>query len=207
MLIALVLLASQAQVSDTLWTETGEGYEISVRYPVVAVENEEIGTILQDYAEDHILSFREMYEDYYADDPILPDWSFELAFTHEDSPDGMTVIMSWLWYYTGGAHGNTRTRAFLYDHEKDGWISTVELLGGEENFRVFAEEVIEKLNEDKNADEGWILLGASAQEENYHSVIPIPGDDGGIEGYTVYFPPYQVACYACGTIDVYIPAD
>lgn len=56
-------------------------------------------------------------------------------------------------------------------------------------------------------DEGWVEDGASPTEENYHSVLPEPDEDGNIIGYTVLFPPYQVDCYAAGFIEVFVPVE
>jgi hypothetical protein len=58
-----------------------------------------------------------------------------------------------------------------------------------------------------DADVGWIIRGASASPTNYHTVIPVPDVSGELAGYRVYFSPYQVACYACGTQEVYVPVE
>ncbi len=98
------------------------------------------------------------------------------------------------------------TRSFIYDLDSSSEIGVLELLGGEEEFQAFAKAVIEELN-GTQVDETWVGRGAAADLVNYHTVVPVPDENGDITGYTAIFPPYQVACYACGTIEVFIPAD
>lgn len=63
-----------------------------------------------------------------------------------------------------------------------------------------------QLNE-LHVDEGWVERGASPTPENYHTLFPVPDENGDIAGYTVIFPPYQVDCYACGPSEVYVPVE
>lgn len=205
MLFILMLLSVQAGLDDTLWTETAEGYSFSVTFPEIALENRAVGDRLEEYAMNRVNEFKGCYYKYFQDDPFLPDFDMQLNFIHEPSPNGFICILTWLWEYTGGAHGNTTTRAFIYDIGEERFIDTVELLGGEEQFEAFAESVVDFLQSDEYYDPGWVERGASADPQNYHTVIPVPGNNGETGGYTVLFPPYQVDCYASGTIEVFVP--
>lgn len=206
-----LLIAAQGSLTDTLWTENNERYSISVNYPTVALVNEAAGERLEEFASGQIQNFKDNFKEFFQDDPILMGWNLEICFTHEPSPDGMICILAWMWSYEGGAHGNTWTQAFIFDLATDSLLGPVELLGSQAEFETFAEEVklqlLELLDNEGWVDEGWVKEGSSPTQENYHSVIPVPDENGGIAGYTVFFPPYQVACYACGTIEVFVPAD
>lgn len=201
-----LLVAVQGSLTDTLWTENTEHYSISVSYPACALENETAGERLEEYASGKIQNFKDSFEDYFQDDPLPMEWNLEITFIHEPSPDGMLCIVAWIWDYSGGAHGNSWTQAFVFDLATDSLIGPVELLGSQTEFENFAEEVMVQLNE-LHIDKGWVERGASPTPENYHTLFPVPDENGGIAGYTVIFPPYQVACYACGPSEVYIPAD
>jgi hypothetical protein len=201
-----VLITAQGSLTDTLWTDSTEHYSVSVHYPEVALENQAVGGVLEEYATDQVQDFMDLFEEYYADDPLLSGLYLSVNFKNEPSPDGLLCITAYVWDYTGGAHGNSTNRAFVFDLATDSLLGPVELLGGQAEFEAFAEEVIEKLNETM-VDESWVVLGASPLVENYHTVIPVPDDDGGIAGYTVIFPPYQAACYACGPVEVFIPSE
>lgn len=204
--IALMFLALQGTLQDTLWTEEGEGYLIQVRYPQIALQNAELGILLEEQANGEIAEFMRQFQEFSIEDSFIPEWDLELNFVHEPSPDGMACIVAWHWEYTGGAHGNTMMQSIVFDLNTSTQTGTLKLLGGEEEFQAFSREVIEKLKETE-VDETWVERGASAEFSNYLTVFPVPSETGGISGYTVLFPPYQVACYACGTIEVFIPVD
>lgn len=202
----LMLLAQQGSIEGNDYVEAAEGYSISIHYPDIALENSMIGDSLEAYARKQVMEFRDYVEEYMQDDPFLPQCSLEINFTHEPSPDGMVCIMAWTWEYSGGAHGNSWTRAFVYDEELGDFIGPVELLGGEEEFEAFAQEAMDRLN-GMFDDEGWIEEGASADPANYHSLMPIPDGEGGTAGYHVIFPPYQVAAYVFGPVELYFPPE
>ncbi|MBD3369591.1 DUF4163 domain-containing protein [Candidatus Fermentibacteria bacterium] len=207
MTFILLLLALQARITDTLWTETTDGYRIAVQYPEIALDNEGLGDILEEYATARIEEFKSDFERYHTTEFPTQDWSLEINLVQEPSPKGIICILAWVWEYTGGAHGNTATRAFNYNIADDRLLSTIELLGSRDRFESFAAEVISRLMEEGCYEDDWVEDGASAEEQNYHTVLPVPGEDCGLKGYTVLFPPYQVDCYASGTIEVFLPAD
>ncbi len=112
---ALMLLTFQATLTDTLWTESCEGYSIEVHYPAIALENEVIGRILQEFASGQIRSFKDQFTEFHMEGFDTSEWMLELNIIHEPSPDGLACLTAWHWEYTGGAHGNTMTRSFIYD--------------------------------------------------------------------------------------------
>jgi hypothetical protein len=60
---------------------------------------------------------------------------------------------------------------------------------------------------DQLEDTEWLRRGASADPLNYSTITPVPDSLGNLAGYNVIFPPYQVACYACGPVEVYVPRE
>ncbi len=205
-MFCLILMVSVAQlsVSDTLWTEEADGYQIEVFFPEIVLENEYVRNTLQENALEQIESFKEQFREYYIDELHTIEWALDLRFIHEPSPENMACIVNWTWAYTGGAHGNSNTQSIIFNLNDSSLISTLELLGGEENFERFASSVLARLQE-IGVEETWAERGASADTLNYHTVYPVPDENGGISGYTVIFPPYQVECYAAGPIEVFVP--
>lgn len=206
MILMLAGLAAAAPLSgmDSVRTESGDGYSITVTYPASVLEIEDVAEELQRYASRQVQGFRESFQEFYSDSFDTFDWNMEIAFTHEPSPEGMVCAVAWTWEYSGGAHGNSWTRTFVYDLDTGTFPGPVELLGGEEEFRTFAGVVMERLSELLDHDE-WIEEGASPSVENYHSLLPVPDERGGIAGYRVLFPPYQVAAYVYGPVEVFVP--
>jgi hypothetical protein len=205
--VPVLSAAVQGSPSDTHWTEEGEGYSISVQYPEIAMAYETLDNRLKETASEKMTVFMEFYDWYYHEQPYPTQWYLEIDFTHEPSPEGMICVMASVWEFTGGAHGNTWIRAFIYDIDADAFIGPVKLLGRQAGFEIFAEEVMEKLYELLESGDEWIEYGASAEPENYRSLVPVPDEEGGIAGYSVVFPPYQVAPYDRGTIEVYVPKE
>jgi len=204
-LCAMLFITTQATVTDTLRTEAADGYSITVYYPVIALENEAIGNSLEEYAGELISTFHDGFGEYY--NPEIPvDWELEIFFSQEPSPQDLICIVAWVWEYSGGAHPNSWTKAFNYDQESNRFVSPVELLGGQPEFEAFSEQVMQELYEILGED-GWVEDGASPDQDNYQSLIPVPEDSSCTAGYRVLFPPYQVAPYAYGPLEVFIPAE
>lgn len=201
--LLVVIFTGQLFVSDTYWKEEAEGYRIEVQFPEIVLENEYIDKLLKDSADGRIREFKQLFKAHSLDDPFILEWALELNFFHQPSPDDMACIVLSQWEYTGGAHGNSFTQSFNFDLNSSSLITTLDLLGGENQFQLFANSVIEYLK-NTEVDETWVERGASADIQNYHTVFPVPGEDGSITGYTVIFPPYQVACYAVGSVEVFI---
>ena len=201
-----LLIAAGSSVTDTLWTENNEHYSISVFYPAIALENEAVGDVLGIFTSEQIKKYKDDFKEFFRDDPLLTGWNMEINFTREPSPSGMICILAWIWSYTGGAHGNSWTQAFVFDLAADSLIGPVDLLGGQEEFEIFAEKVMVQLRETLE-DEVWIEEGASPTADNYHAVLPVPDENGQIAGYRVIFSPYQVACYASGPVEVFVSVE
>ncbi len=202
--LVLMVLVGQLSMSDTLWTEETEGYKIEVFFPEIVLENEYVRNTLQNCAMVQVKNFKKAFRTYQAYGPVSTEWVMTLNFMHKPSPDGMACIVAWQWEHTGGAHGNSFTHSINFNLLDSSLIGTLELLGGEMEFELFASSVVAKLCKTE-ADKTWIERGASADIQNYHTVFPVPSENGGIKGYTVLFPPYQVACYGAGIVEVFIP--
>ncbi len=203
---AALLLVAQVPMEGSEWVEAGHGYNISLIYPQTVLDNQILMDSLEEYASGQMQEFRDNFQEYCIDDPFPIEWTMEMTFTHEPSPEGMVCLIAWTYEYSGGAHGNTWTRAFVYDETAGSYIGPLELLGGEDELKALADEVMRQLN-GMLVDEVWILEGASPSVENYHTLIPVPDEAGGIAGYHVIFPPYQVASYVMGCVDVYVPPE
>lgn len=203
-LLAALTAAAPASGVDSVRTESGEGYSITVTCPAAVFEMEDVAEELDRYASEQVEGFRESFQEFYSDSFDTFDWNMEITFTRELSPSGMVCVAAWIWEYSGGAHGNSWTKTFVYDLNAGAFLGPVELLGGEKEFRAFAGAVMERLNGMLDHD-GWIEEGASASVENYHSLLPVPDESGGIAGYRVLFPPYQVAAYVYGPVEVFVP--
>ncbi len=107
--------------------------------------------------------------------------------------------------YTGGAHGNTGFRSYIFDRKSGLFGSLEEYIGGEEALGLIASAAADSLRELLRGDSDlcWIDAGAAPSWANYASALPAP--PGMPPGLVVFFPPYQVAPYAYGPQEVFIP--
>ncbi len=196
-LLTLLLLLAP----DSVWSEDGDGYGISVirqgSIPASRVLDDALAGYSSGLIEDFLRGFRE----FSADFPEQFPWNLEITFTYEPSPNGLVCVMAWIWEYTGGAHGNTVTRAFILDQERSVMIEPTSLFVNDKNFTAFA-TIVNKLLRQELGEDFWIDEGASPSPKNYHSLLPVPDDSGAIGAYRVLFPPYQVAPYVFGIQDI-----
>lgn len=198
--LALFLVLSP----DSLWTEEVPGYTISVSYAETLLEYPVLAGLLGEYAEGQADAFRTNFTELTSDYPEPMPWNLEISFTHEPSPEGLVCALAWLWEYSGGAHGNTWTKAFVFDTEGDSLVAPMSFFPDEVAFSSFASVVRKNLRQELGED-FWIGDGASPTAENYQCMLPVPDSTGAVWGHRVIFPPYQVAPYVFGPQEVVIP--
>jgi hypothetical protein len=186
MIVPLVLLLLLSP--DSVWTEEAPGYTISVIYAEALLENPVLAGLLGEYAEGQTEAFRTNFIDLTSDYPEPMPWNLEISFTHEPSPSGLICALAWIWEYSGGAHGNTWTKAFVFDTGGDSLVAPLSLFPDEVAFSSFASVVRKNLRQELGED-FWIGDGASPTAENYQCMLPIPDSTGAVWGHRVIFPP------------------
>ncbi len=202
MSIPLVLLLILSP--DSTWTENTPGFTISVSYAGTLLDNPVLAGLLGEYAEMQAEAFRTNFTDLTSEYPEPMPWNLEISFTHEPSPSGLICALAWIWEYSGGAHGNTWTRAFVFNTETGSLITPPGFFSSEEEFSSFACAARKHLRQELGED-FWIEEGASPTAENYQCLLPVPDSTGAVWGHRVIFPPYQVAPYVFGPQEVIIP--
>lgn len=198
--LALLLLLSP----DSLWTEEAPGYTISVSFAGTLLDDPVLAEHLTEHAWKQTNAFRRAYTEMNSEFPEPMPWNLEIIYTHEPSPSGLVCALAWMWEYSGGAHGNSWTTAFVFDTGGDTLVDPLSLFEGEEAFEAFASEVAKVLRQQIGED-FWIADGASPTAANYRCMLPVPDSTGAVIGHRVLFPPYQVAPYAWGPQEVFIP--
>ncbi len=205
-LYSALLLVVAGSATDSLWTETGEGYSISVSFPGAALEIPVLADALSEYASGQVRAFRNNYKSVTRDYPEPMDWSLDITFTLEPSPDGLVCLLAWSWEYSGGAHGNSWSVSFIYDIENEVFVEPTDLFRDPSEFAALAESAARILREQLGEDH-WIEAGTAPSPENYRCLLPVPDSTGAVAGYSVIFAPYQVAPYVYGPQEVFIPLE
>lgn len=176
--------------------ESTQKYEIDFKYPITNFEV--LDKQIQKFVTEQINSFKLETENVdtknlikfglYADYSIVEN-SFEII-----NVDFMVSI------YTGGAHPNSYQQTFVYDNQKNKVVTLQDLFDVDYLGKI-AELSFENLKNKFNKTEidlDWLRNGTDPLPENYQNFV--------IEKDSVkfIFPPYQVAPYAFGTVEVVI---
>jgi len=180
--------------------ENGNGYSIEVAYP--KLESAAASKYISDFAKGTVDDFKK--DTAWQNDPSTPktveETSLNVDYNVTSAPHTISYIFT-VSSYTGGAHGLTTTKTFIFD------AFTAELLTlanifidekkGLEALAVIATEQLTTTLQ--NPDATWIAQGAGPTEDNYQNIVFTK------EGMQVFFDPYQVAPYVYGPQTVIVP--
>ncbi len=190
---------------DSTWSGQGDGWSVSITYPPIAMEIPEIGDSLGCRARGEADAFLALVGDAggwregVGGDVTL---SLETAFVHRPSPRGLVCILESGWDYSGGAHGMSWDRSYIYDIEAGAFIEPSSLLGDSADFAAFAAMAADSLRAILGGNGLWIDEGTAPSAENYSALLPLPDAAGSaepVDSFLVIFQPYQVAPYAYGS--------
>lgn len=194
---------------DSVYTEEGSFFTITIRFPGVAREHPEIGEALRESADRGLADFRSLLAEYRADpelsSTLYGDLAYEVSFGEEPSPEGLVCILMSGYEYSGGAHGIDWTGAFVFDTAKREFIEPFALLGDSASAAEFCARVVAELESRLDEEYAWIEEGAAPDPGNYRTLLPLPDSSGAISGFRVIFDSYQVAPYAFGPQEVVLP--
>jgi hypothetical protein len=189
---------------DSVVMEEGSGYPLMICYVPVAFEIQEIGDSLGEWVEWSAEGFREMVQGGVGLDPEMPDYEFEIVFGQEPSPDGLVCVMADGYEYTGGAHGNSWSRSFVYDIDLGAFVEPLALVGDSAARAALCSAMADTLRARLGEEGTWIDGGTAPDPQNYNALLPLPDSSGGIGGFRMVFDPYRVAPYAYGEQEVVI---
>lgn len=117
--------------------------------------------------------------------------------------DEWTSVLITTWIFSGGAHGNYFSTSYNWNEKTQKLETNISNATGF-TFDYIAEEcrrqIIHQLSKDSfDVDLDWVYGGTEPQPGNFE-VFTMEK-----EKTTIYFDPYIVAPYVCGTIEVEIP--
>src|SRR5262249_42944716 len=116
------------------------------------------------------------------------------------SPNAISILFGVSNYYAGAAHPNYYTFVLNYDLNKGQVLALADLFKPDSNYLKFISDFsLKSLKKGGVGGEGF-LEGAAAKLENYKSWSLLP------QGLLITFDPYQVASYAEGPQEVFIPS-
>lgn len=115
---------------------------------------------------------------------------------HSDSRSGLKTILVSVYQYTGGAHGMPLFAAWTYSEEYKETYELGNILSNEEETLEYLYGQVQDIELIEGSGEEWIRDGSGLVWENYTLFRVQEG------GLVFMFPPYQVAPYAAGVIEL-----
>lgn len=185
-------------------------YHYAICYPQLGAARDKLMPALHGWADKQLNAFLKV-----ADQPRPQPWTYELLidFRVVASGKGFTSVLARGYIYTGGAHGMPLLAGFTLANGR--LIDRPDALFAEpRQARAALSAYARKAFARKAAggdtawcfkDQKWLREGTAPTAENY-AIATLTGSDGRAAGLRLYFTPYQVAPYACGTQTVEVPA-
>ena len=180
--------------------ESTERYDLKIDYP--SIKNKKIKEKVMEYIDGQKEEFMNVVKKS-EDIEISSKYDFNLNVTSSER-NGITYVNMLTYSYTGGAHYIRDDNSLYWDNETKEFIDLKYFFQDEESFKQMtnlAYYYVMKLgsDEDKNFDELLVKRGTAPTIDNYRH---FKFTDSGLE---IMFPPYQVASWADGEINITIP--
>lgn len=205
--------STQAIVSTHSGRLHADWLEADIRYP--SFEGyDELNKVIADYVESDYRDYKLQNEADWKEasefrariDPEAAPMRFAYTVAPERAFEArryINVVLS-LYEFTGGAHGSTKLKSFVYDKKTRSLIPNPTALGFSydylaEQCRAWLDAHVSIADQSKAAlsdRKQWIEAGSAPKESNY----TVFAYDGKI--LTVYFAEYQVAPYSEGIFEV-----
>jgi len=117
----------------------------------------------------------------------------------------VVAVLGDLYYYMDGAHGNHDFRTHVWLLHKQQWLTIQQLLSDPPGWIAVRDYVRKQLYEQYVPRDDWSTAGTSTIED-FALFQPLMDDHGQIAALRFIFPPYQVAAFVAGTLEVNVPA-
>lgn len=189
-----------------------ENATINIEYPFVAIASDPVraadaNALIASYVDDRIARFHEHAQDV---PPVLREGAVgsDLTLRYHVllvSPTILSLRFDSSEYIAGAAHPNNETRIVNYDTERHLLLGTIDLFASGTPAMTHLSDSARRILKERFRDDGeeyfqtHIVPGSAPTYENFREVGITP------EGLLVIFNPYQVAPYARGTVEVFLP--
>jgi len=174
--------------------EITPSYEINVKYP--EIQTRRIEKTIKNFVEGIISDFKKVAKE----EKISHNWKYSLYIRGKKySWKNIESYYFQIYRFTGGAHGNTGIKTFIFDKEKKKFLDISDIVDKKEFEKIkklVRETLYKKLSD--SSSKKWIEEGTEKIADFKNFVL-----SGG--KIIFFFPQYQVACYAAGIQKVEIP--
>ncbi len=146
-------------------------------------------------------NFLDSYERDKKEFPDLSPYIAEVSVSNSYSSPSILCLKTDFYSYTGGAHGNGRTKFLNFDPLTGNLKSTSSIFKSKKDFTDFVEQEFRK---EKGIPQGDLInsTGYWFENDKFHIPESIGFTDTEI---LIIYNPYEIASYADGTIELRIP--
>lgn len=185
-------------------------YHYAICYPQLGADRGKLVHAMHDWADKQLNAFLKV-----ADRPRPQPWTYELLidFRVVAQGKGFASVLARGYTFTGGAHGQHLLAGFTLANGQ--LIDRPDALFGDpQRARAALSTYVRNVFAQTAAggdtawcfkDRKWLREGTAPTAENY-GIATLTDANGHASGMRLYFTPYQVAPYACGTQTVDVPA-
>ena len=198
-------------------------YTYRISYPGLIRTDSLIRATTRDFADEHKQKFLQLFEGGDPPQTASYPWELRLEFTVQDSSSSFVSVLGSGYVFSGGAHGNNFFRTINVDRRTGKLLQLSDLLADSTALVPIRNYVKDKLTEklvkksqqqDNPQASGtseeqirqWVREGTKPHLDNYQYFWLSEPANGHTTGLTFLFPPYQVAPYAEGNQQVFVPA-
>jgi len=200
-------------------------YAYTIEYPAASWMQSVAGEAIRAWTAERKRAFAAEAPDSTSMDgmPIRP-WEMFIRFRTAMGTDVFTSILAEGYEYTGGAHGMPYYEAFNFDMATGRRLTLADFFPDSTALQPISAYVREDLStrlmdamgldtpqseaeqEAQARQEEWIAEGTTPERANFETFFLVPSENGRAAGITFVLSPYQVAPYAAGTQEVFVPA-
>jgi len=185
------------------------------RYPVLAqrlaAETQEI--LDKECSYDYYTSINHETGDNDPDEPYNPDheeasdsWYLcHLTYTMTVQTPDVIAVLGTLYYYRDGAHGGYKYRTHIWLQQVQQQLTIQQLLDDNQGFLALRDYVRKQLSHQWGEPLDDRARGGTSGMDDFILFQPLMDDKGKIAALRFVFPPYQVAAFAYGTLEVDVP--
>lgn len=175
-------------------------YNVEISYPKIkntsSKGEKDFNMLIADFVEKEKKSFYQEVNssDYEAESG----YDMNVGFNVEFADKKFVSITLYVYYFMGGAHGNTMVYTYNYDLEKNKNYKLSDLFEGD-YLKVISDYCIKDILGDEYVDDEWVKSGAAPLEDNFKAFTLSQ------KGILIHFQQYQVLPYSAGMPEVLVP--
>ena len=197
-LVTFIIWNNSRKATSVHKMESNDFFDIKIDYEKTGIKD------VDEEISDFVTAKRKQFIEIADKSGVVNSSKYNLIVSTNTSNYNDVISVHALSYaYTGGAHYTREEESFVYDQKKNKYLTFLDILVDEDFNKIKSlvlEAVYDYADERKIVlNEEWVSEGTNYSDANYQH---FSFDEGGLN---IKFPPYQIASWADGEINISIP--